>query len=249
MKRAIITGGSRGIGLAISRRLHREGFEIMSISRDGFKDEIGPQSLHIRADLGTDSGIEIVQRMMLKHGWDAPVQVLVNNAGIAKAALLENTSLADHMEMISVNYIGAVAMTKIALPLLKANKGGSIINIASISGLTGFSTMSAYCASKFALVGFGLVAAKELAKHNIRVNNVCPGPTQTDMWDELDAQYRKINGWETDTESEQAYLSKLLIKRMGHPDDVADAVEYLVSDRASYITGTNFKVCGGNLIG
>jgi len=95
-----------------------------------------------------------------------------------------------------------------------------------------------------------LVAAKELAKFNIRVNNVAPGPTQTDMWTQLDKEYRKINGWETDTESEQAYLSKLLIKRMGHVEDVAAAVEFLVDDnRANYITGTNFKVCGGSLLG
>lgn len=246
MRRAIVTGASRGIGLAIAQRLSRSGYEVLGISRE-MKT---PQDFYsIQADLGTPAGLEIVERILHKTGWDGPLDVLVNNAGIAKAALLEDTTFEDHMLMMSVNYLGAVAMTKMALPGLKANKGGSIINVTSISGLTGFSTMSAYCASKFALTGFGLVAAKELAKFNIRVNNVCPGPTQTDMWDELDAQYRKINGWESDQQSEQAYLSKLLIKRMGHPSDVADAVEYLVSDRASYITGTNFKVCGGNLIG
>lgn len=253
-KRAIITGGNRGIGLAIARRLHHIGYEVLSVSREGFtspKNEIGPNSVHIRADIGSHAGREIVKRMLRRAGWDKqPVDTLVNNAGIAKAALLENTPLSDHAEMMAVNYMGAVFMTQIALPMLKLNGGGSIVNVTSISGLTGFSTMSAYCASKFALTGFALVAAKELAKHRIRVNNVCPGPTQTEMWAELDKQYRKINGWETDEQSEHAYLSKLLIKRMGHPEDVAAVVEFLVdNNKSQYITGTNMKVCGGNLIG
>ncbi len=246
MKRAIVTGASRGIGLAIANRLSREGYEVLRISRDPAENQGTDQ---IYADLGSEEGLEIIKRLMVKNGWWGPIDVLVNNAGIAKAALLMDTTLDDHMLMMSVNYLGAVAMTQLVVPLMKLNKSGSIINVTSISGLTGFSTMSAYCASKFALTGFGLVAAKELAKFNIRVNNVCPGPTETDMWKELDEQYRKINGWETDEQSEQAYMSKLLIKRFGHPNDVADAVEYLVSDRASYITGTNFKVCGGNLVG
>ncbi len=242
---AVITGASQGIGLAIARRFVRNGYRVISVAREPATDN-NTWHVHIGADLAHAQDLKQVASSLKKLD---QIAVLVNCAGIAKAVRIEDTAWSDAKQMMDVNYFGALFMIQQCIPLLKKNGGGSIVNITSISGLTGFSTMGAYCASKFALTGLAMTAAKELAKYKIRVNNVCPGPTQTQMWDQLDKEYRQINGWKDETESEHAYMSKLLIKRMGHPDDTADAVEFLVSDRASYITGTNMKVCGGNMIG
>ncbi|HEY4714466.1 MAG TPA: SDR family oxidoreductase [Aquirhabdus sp.] len=249
MKRAIVTGASRGIGQAIARRLHMNKYEVLCISKENRTPDSLSGSHYLKVDLGNGEYAQAkIKSYLSGMGW-GKLDVLVNNAGIARAKAIEKTTVGDFRDMFEVNCIGYFAALKAALPALKTNGGGSVINILSISALTGFSTMSAYCASKFAAQGMALVAAKELAKYNIRVNNVCPGPTQTDMWTQLDKEYKQINGWKTDTESEQAYMSRLLIKRMGHVDDVAAMVEFLVSEQASYITGANFKVCGGNLIG
>ena len=123
---------------------------------------------------------------------------------------------------------------------------GHIVNITSVSGLTGFTYHAHYCASKWSAHGLSLVAAKELAKYGIRVNCVCPSPTDTPMWTELDKEYSALNDKEV---GEMDYMQKQLIKRIGQPKDVANAVKFLISEDNQYITGTFLKVCGGNIIG
>lgn len=247
-KRAIITGANRGIGLAIAWRLWKAGYDLLLIDYEEPTNNL-PNHWFGKVDLAQPDAEAQVKKIIKGLGWKA-IDSLVNNAGVAKAVRVEDLSMYDAKWMMEVNYFGALKMVKACLPLLKANGGASITNITSISGLTGFTTMGAYCASKFALNGLAMVMAKELAKYQIRVNNVCPGPTNTDMWTSLDKEYKAINGWESEEESEQAYMSKLLIKRLGTPEDVASAVEFLVDEnRANYITGINLKVCGGNQIG
>ncbi|MEE8114046.1 MAG: SDR family oxidoreductase [Nitrososphaerales archaeon] len=250
MKRVIVTGGSRGIGRAIAEKLYRSNqWEVLTT---GAKSETGPTPLHVNTPIDLDYGDLGRGRFkgfLDSHGWlGKPIHALVLNAGAAIAKPFVEHTLDDFRNMFEVNTIFPWWCVKTLVTELEMGKA-SVIGISSISGLTGFSTMAGYCASKFGLNAVMQVGAKELSKKGIRFNNVCPGPTQTDMWNNLDKQYRKINGWESDEQSEQAYMSKLLIKRMGHVNDIADAVEFLVSDKAQYITGTNMKVCGGNLIG
>lgn len=248
IKRALVTGGNRGIGLAITKRLMTNGYEVMSVSKQRLDLDNPSGHFNLQADLGTMDGLDSVRHYLKKVEWET-LDVLVNNAGIAKALKIEDTSYFDAQELMAVNYLAPMELMKTCLPLLKANGGGSIINITSISGLTGFSTMSAYCASKHALAGFSMTASKEFAKHNVRVNIVAPGPCSTGMWNSLNEAYKKINGWKDDAESEQAYLSKLLIKRLATPEDVASAVEYLVDDsKSSYTTGMTLTVCGGGIL-
>lgn len=241
---AVITGASKGIGRAIAQRFSRGGYKIVNISFD--EQNEADDWTFIKADLASPDSLDLLSRLLPKY---KKIDCLINNAGIAKAARIEDAGWDDARRMMDVNFFGTFFMIQQCIPLLRENAGGVILNVTSISGVMGFTTMGAYCASKFAVSGLSLTAAKELAKWNIRVNCICPGPTDTDMWTKLDVDYKKINGWETETESEQAYMNKLLIKRLGHPNDVADAAEFLASDKASYITGINFKVCGGNSIG
>lgn len=242
-KFAIVTGASKGIGRAIARRFHNLNYNVMNLSIDDQPAE--DPWFFLKADLSDKRDLDTISRWLHTK----PLDALINNAGIAKAARIEDTKWDNAKKMMDVNYFGTLFMIQNCIEPLKRNGGGSIINITSISGVMGFSTMGAYCASKFAVSGLSITAAKELARYNIRVNCICPGPTETDMWEKLDVDYKKINGWETEEQSEQAYMSKLLLKRLGTPEDIAAAAVFLASEGASYITGINLKVCGGNSLG
>ena len=155
----------------------------------------------------------------------------------------------DFATMFRVNVLGAFLMSQKFVKRCKKGDDKSvssrIINISSVSGLKGFSGHAHYCASKFALNGMMQVMAKELSKKGISVNNICPGPTKTDMWNQLDKEYR-VAGFMPEEANEDDYFSKLLIKRMGQPEDIAKAVEYLI--HSDYSTGTNLIVSGGNIM-
>lgn len=256
---AIITGGNRGIGLAITRKLKQMGFitavihkhDDSPVAASGVSEDSRLIDFEFIGDVSIQGSVEqFYQNLIEKYpSEDYNLTLLVNNAGVASAKKFLDLSADDFREMMDTNLIGAFYMSKLfAQHCVKGSSNeiqSQIINISSVSGLQGFSGHAHYCASKFALAGMAQVMAKELSKIGIAVNNVCPGPTQTDMWSKLDREYKE-NGFMPEEANEDDYSKKLLVKRMGKPEDVAEAVAYLTV--SEYTTGINLPICGGNIL-
>jgi 3-oxoacyl-[acyl-carrier protein] reductase len=161
------------------------------------------------------------------------IDILVNNAGVTKDGLLMRMSEADWDLVIDTNLKGVYAMTKAAIRPMMSQKRGKIINITSVVGLTGNPGQANYCASKAGVIGFTKSVAKEVASRGITVNAIAPGFIETDMTGKLN-----------DTQKE-ALLGLIPLKRVGKPEDIANAVSFLASPAADYITGQTLVVDGG----
>lgn len=247
MKNVFITGGNRGIGLGITKQLIDEGYRVLNVhnSVGMVQSFLSPNYDEGICDVRDRVTLEFfVNKWKEKHG---EFYAIVNNAGIAQAKPFEKITKEEWDDMMNINVKGAFNVAQIVSPHLE--EGGRIVNISSVSGLQGMSGHAHYCASKFALQGLTQVLAKELKDRRITANTVNPGPVDTDMWKKLDKEYAAINHWDDSMKQEDRYYSKLLIKRMGTPEDVANVVSFLLKPESSYITGTSIKVCGGNLIG
>ncbi len=231
MKKALITGSSRGIGRAIAIKLHEKGYKVF-INYSG-SAELAENLAHelntiaIKADVSDFTQVEA----MFKETGD--IDLLVNNAGIAFAGLITDTSAEQWRKLFAVNVDGVFNCTKAAVPYMIREKCGTIINISSICGTKGASYESAYSATKGAILSFSTSLAKELAPSGIRVNVVAPGVIETDMMGDF-------------SDDERAYLKQNIgLNRFGTPEDVANIVAFLASDEASYITGQIISPDGG----
>jgi len=233
-KSALVTGGSGGIGAEICRTLAGNGYLVFVHYHTGhdravsLANAIGGQA--VCADLRSPSAI---RQMMLQIG---DLDVLVNNAGIEHTGLFTHTSPETWRDLFAVNVDGAYHVTHQALPAMIRQKSGSIVNIASMWGEVGASCEVAYSATKAALLGMTKSLAKELAPSCIRVNAVSPGAVETEMLSNLSS---------TDKE---AIAADTPLGRLGTPKDVAVAVAFLCSDKASFITGQVLSVNGGMVI-
>ncbi len=236
---AIVTGASRGIGRAISLALAGRGAtlvvtDILTDAVAAFADELkghGHTAQAFTLDVTDGASIEAtVEGVMEKFG---RIDVLVNNAGIARDQLLMRMKREDWDLVIRLNLTGAFACTQAVLrPMLK-QRSGRIISISSVVGQMGNAGQSNYAASKAGLIGFSKAVAREVAARNITVNVVAPGLIDTDMTRALPETVR--------TE----WVSKVPLARFGTPEDVAAAVCFLASDAAAYITGQVLAVNGG----
>ena len=239
-KVAIVTGGARGLGEAQTRRFVAEGalVTIADVRDDEGKAlaaTLGEAAVFEHLDVTDPEAWDVlVDRVVERMGG---VDVLVNNAGTGTAGAIDVVPIAEHHRVLDVNLNGVYyGMRSVAEPM-RAGDGGAIVNISSIDGLAGISGLTSYVASKFAVTGMTRSAALELGRSGIRVNSVHPGVMDTPLVAEV-ARPRL-----------QRVVDMQPIPRFGHPDEVANAVLFLASDEASYITGAQLLVDGGHLAG
>jgi 3-oxoacyl-[acyl-carrier protein] reductase len=242
MRSVIVTGGSRGLGLGIVRKLTAEGYHAIAIARQS--NERLASAIHeakqggaglldfVQYDLGEIEGIaELVRKVRKDFG---PIYGLVNNAAVGSDGILATMHNSEIERLVRVNTLSPIIVTKYVVRRMMADGGGRIVNIASIIGFTGYSGLSAYAATKAALMGFTRSLAREVGRLGVNVNAIAPGYLATEMTDELgDEQRGQI-------------ARRSALRRLADVEDVADAVAFLLGDKSKSITGTVMTVDAGS---
>jgi len=242
MRKVIVTGGSRGLGLAIVRRLVCEGYGAIVVARrmnDPLAASIEeaersrPGSMQFAPfDLEDVSGLaEFVKELRTELG---PIYGLVNNAAVGTDGSLALMPNADIERLIRLNVLSPIILTKYVVRHMLADGGGRIVNVASIAGFTGYSGLSVYGATKASLIGFTRSLAREVGRRGVNVNAVAPGFLDTDMTQGLDEERR------------EQLARRSALRRLPDVSDAADAVEFLLGSRARSITGTVLTVDAGS---
>jgi 3-oxoacyl-[acyl-carrier protein] reductase len=243
-KVALVTGASRGMGKAIALKLANLGSKVVvnyvaieasnKVDADNLVESIislGGEAMSIEADIRDSEAVKgMVEQVTDK--W-SKIDILVNNAGINRDTLLLRMSDDAWDDVISTNLRGAYLCTKFALRSMMRQEWGRIINIASVSGIVGNIGQSNYAASKGGLIAFTKSVAREMGSRNITVNAVAPGYIITGMTDKLPSEIK------------DAILAMIPLQRFGQPEDVAELVAFLATDRAGYITGQAITIDGG----
>lgn len=240
VRTALVTGGSRGIGRAVAETLAQEGYQVYLsyVSRPADAqhtvraiEEAGGTARAFQLNVGDAEAVTEFFKNEIKD--KVTLHVLVNNAGITKDGLILRMKDEDFDAVLNVNLRGAFVCLREAAKLMSRQRVGRIINISSVVGQMGNAGQINYSAAKAGLIGMTKSAAKELASRNVTVNAVAPGFIETDMTAAL-----------TD-EARAAYAEAIPLKRLGTAQDIADAVAFLASDKAAYITGQVLGVNGG----
>jgi len=239
---AVVTGGARGIGKAIARKLAADGIQIvisdvMAGAAEAAAKEmeaLGVRALAVAADVSRIGDVETLIRQTVREF--GAVDFLVNNAGVTRDNLSLRMSEAEWDLVLGVNLKGTFLCSQAVAREMIKKRFGRIVNIASVSGIMGTAGQANYASSKAGVIALTKSMARELGSRNITVNAVAPGFILTEMTDKLPDSVK------------EAYVAQIPLKRAGTPEDVAEAVRFLISPAAQYITGTVLNVSGGLLI-
>jgi 3-oxoacyl-[acyl-carrier protein] reductase len=242
MRSVIVTGGSRGIGLAIAKKLAAEGYRVIAIARKATNEltaamrqacETNPGSFQFVAfDLQQTADISTLVKNLRKDF--GSIYGLVNNAGVSFDGMLSLMKDSHIEELVRVNMLSPIILTKYVVRHMMADGGGRVVNISSIVGFTGVSGLAVYGATKASLLGFTRSLAREVGRTGVNVNSVAPGYLATDMTGSLTDEQR------------DRIVRRSALKRFAEVGDVANAVEFLLSDKARNITGTVLTVDAGS---
>jgi 3-hydroxybutyrate dehydrogenase len=251
-RNAVITGGGRGVGAAVAARLASTGATVIVAARTAEQVESVAEALRVKGyaahaetcDVADPRSIErLAARAEKRFG---SVDILVNNAGTALASAVHKTTLEDWNRLLTINATSAFLCLKAMLPGMMERRWGRIVNVASIAGLRGDRYISAYAASKHALVGLTTSAAAEAAPHGVTVNAVCPGYLRTDMTRESIERIMRTTG-RTEEQALDAILQTTPQRRLIEPTEVAEAVAFLCTDGAAGVNGALLVIDGGEL--
>jgi 3-oxoacyl-[acyl-carrier protein] reductase len=242
MRNVVVTGGSRGLGLAISKKLASAGYCAIAIARKESRDlalamaaseHAGGSPLHfVPCDLeDVDAIPRLVTSVRKSFG---PIYGLVNNAAVGDDGALSLMHTARIERLVRLNTLSPIVLTKYVVRAMMADGGGRIVNVASIVGFTGYSGLSVYGATKASMLGFTRSLAREVGRMGVNVNAVAPGFLDTEMTQGIDEARRA------------QIMRRSALRKLPAVDDVAEAVEFLLGDRSASITGTVITVDGGS---
>ncbi|MHA7882476.1 SDR family oxidoreductase [Nitratireductor rhodophyticola] len=236
-KTAIVTGAGSGIGFAIAELMSSQGAQVLAVDRDtAGLARLGADIDTVTADV-TDPALPDTLRQKLEG---RPLSILVNNAGIGGGGRADETGEEDFRRYFEINVLALFSLSKFAVSAMRQSGGGTIVNIASIYAIVGATGSAGYSTSKAAVDGLTRQMATDFGPENIRVNAVAPGLIETP----LTAERIRREAWRRHIFVEQAPL-----RRVGLPGDVAQAVAFLASDEAAFITGATLRVDGGWAVG
>lgn len=242
MRNVIVTGGSRGLGLAIASLLAGNGYRVIAVARKSSAELTYATQAAVAGNTGTiefraydltelEGIADFVRGLRKDFG---PIYGLVNNAGIGTGGILSNMRLDDIERLVRLNTVAPIVLTKYVARSMMLERAGRIVNVASVVALTGYSGLSVYSATKASLIGFTRSLAREIGQFDVTVNAIAPGFIDTDMTQELDEEQRaKI-------------ARRSALKRLPEAIDVAESVKYLLGDSGRNVTGTVITVDAGN---
>jgi 3-oxoacyl-[acyl-carrier protein] reductase len=241
-KTAVITGCNRGIGKAMLEVFAKNGANLWACVRksddafthylEGLAKETGVTIMPVYCDLTDAAQVKVAAQTIIAA--KQPVDILINNAGMIYTSLFQMTSMEKMKELFEVNFFSQMLLTQYMVKIMTRQKSGNIINLSSSAAIEGNEGRTAYAASKAAMITATKVMGRELAAYNIRVNAIAPGLTQTDMM-----------AGSTPEEALKYTLQRISLKRVGRPEEIANAALFLASDLSSYITGEVLRVDGG----
>jgi len=252
---AVVTGAASGIGRGIARRLSREGATVVAADLDGkaaesLIQEVGKQGsrgLALKADVSVERDVQRMVEESLKNF--GQIDILVNNAGTGTTGLIIDHSVEDWEQSMRVNLKGTFLCSRAVAREMIPRKQGRIVNIASIGGKEGEEFIGGYCASKFGVIGLTQVMAKELGRHRITVNAVCPGYIWTPMWEKMAIWFKQNFSTLADKSPQEIFEARVKsvtpLRRPQSAEDIASLVAFLVSEEARNINGQSINVDGG----